>query len=127
IVADFVRRTNTSENAKDGAARVSDDKNSAAFFDGIVMVDDRRLLRRVTLSLCGRLPTQSETDAVQSQGLEAMPGLLDQIMKEDAFYDRLREAFNDIFLTVGYNDGAESALSYEHFENSRHWTQKYDL
>ena len=50
-----------------------------------------------------------------------------RLMKEDAFYDRLREGFNDIFLTVGFDGDAESALSYEHFSKTRHWTQKYDL
>ena len=48
IVADFVRRTSVSPNGKDGAEVVSDDKNPARFFDGIVMLDFRRLLRRVT-------------------------------------------------------------------------------
>jgi hypothetical protein len=49
-------------------------------------------------------------------------------MKEDAFYDRLREAFNDIFLTVGLDGAAETeVLSYEHFEKSRLWYQKFDL
>ena len=49
-------------------------------------------------------------------------------MKEDAFYDRLREGFNDIFLTLGIDGNAEATvLSYEHFEKSRLWTQKYDL
>jgi hypothetical protein len=79
------------------------------------MLDDRRLLRRATLSLAGRLPTQAELAAVAEKGRDAIPAILDGVMQEDAFYDRLREAFNDIFLTVGYIDGAESALSYEHF------------
>jgi hypothetical protein len=39
----------------------------------------------------------------------------------------LGEAFNDIFLTRGYDNGAESALSYEHFSTTRHWTQKFNL
>jgi len=125
IVAEFVRRANAPGSGTPESA-VADD-NGASFFDGIVMLDHRRLLRRATLSLAGRLPTAAEYDVIESQGLEGMPGLLDAVMKEDAFYDRLREGFNDIFLTVGYNDGAESALSYEHFSETRHWTQKYDL
>jgi hypothetical protein len=91
------------------------------------MLDDRRLLRRLTLQLAGRLPTAAEMEAITKEGLKAMPAVLDGIMLEDAFYDRLREGFNDIFLTVGYDDGAESALSYDHFEKTRHWTQKHDL
>ena len=49
-------------------------------------------------------------------------------MKEDAFYDRLREGFNDIFLTLGVDGNADqTVLSYEHFEKTRHWYQKHDL
>src|SRR5262245_4193398 len=92
------------------------------------MLDDRRLLRRVTLSLAGRLPTEAELAAVAKDGMKAMPALLDAIMKEEAFYDRLREGFNDIFLTLGVDGNADqTCLSYEHFEKTRHWYQKHDL
>lgn len=104
-----------------------EDKNAPPFFEGIAMLDDRQLLRRVTLSLAGRLPTDSEMAAVKKEGRKALPALLDAIMKEDAFYDRLREGFNDIFLTGGYDGGAETALSYDHFSNTRLWYQKHDL
>src|SRR5207249_428235 len=54
--------------------------------------------------------------------------LLDAILKEDAFFDRLREGFNDIFLVLGVDGNAEqTCLSYEHFEKTRFWYQKYDL
>ena len=91
------------------------------------MLDNRQLLRRVALSLAARLPTDAEMSAVQHDGLDALPPLLDEMMTEDAFYTRLREAFNDIFLTTGFGDNPEDALSYEYFEKSRGWTQKYDL
>lgn len=126
ILAEFVRRVNAKESAKSSIA-TEVDKNAPPFFGGIVMLDDRRLLRRVLLSLAGRLPTESELAAVAKDGLKAVPSIVDEAMKEDAFYDRLREAFNDIFLTVGYGDGAESALAYDHFSTTRHWYQKFDL
>ncbi|HEU0067906.1 MAG TPA: DUF1592 domain-containing protein, partial [Nitrospiraceae bacterium] len=103
-------------------------KDAPPFFDGIVMLDDRRLLRRVTLSLAGRLPTASEFAAIEKDGLQVLPSILDELMKEDAFYDRLREGFNDIFLTLGVDGNADqTCLSYEHFEKTRHWYQHYDL
>ena len=74
------------------------------------MLDDRRLLRRVTLSLAGRLPTDAELAAVARDGLKALPALLDAVMKEDAFYDRLREGFNDIFLTLGIDGNADQTV-----------------
>ena len=112
----------------DAPARLAtaEDKNAPPFFEGVAMLDEKRLLRRVTLQLCGRLPTDAELAAVGKPG--ALSSLLDAMMKEDAFYDRLREGFNDIFLTVGYDGNAEAtALSYEHFEKTRLWYQKYDL
>lgn len=98
------------------------------FFEGVEMLDDRRLLRRAVLSLAGRLPTEAEVAAVKDQGLDAMHSILDGVMQEEAFYERIREAFNDIFLTEGIDGNADSTvLSYEHFENSRLWYQKHDL
>jgi hypothetical protein len=107
---------------------IAEEKNAPPFFDGIVMLDDRKLLRRVTLSLAGRLPTEAEFAAVAKDGRKALPALLDAIMKEDAFYTRLREGFNDIFLTVGVDGNADqTVLSYDHFSKTRHWYQSFDL
>lgn len=123
ILEEFVRRLSAPTDAKPALA--SD--NAQPFFEGISMLDDRRLLRRATLSLAGRLPRPDEMAVIEKQGLPALDGLLDGVMKEDAFYERIAEAFNDIFLVRGYGDGAESALSYDHFSETRHWTQKHDL
>ncbi|MEA3212547.1 MAG: hypothetical protein QOE70_5604 [Chthoniobacter sp.] len=127
ILAEFVRRVDAPKDGKPGHEEEIVDRNPPSFFAGIVMLEDRRLLRRVTLSLAGRLPTAEELAVVEKQGLPALGPVLDGVMKEEAFYARLAEAFNDIFLVRGYGDGAESALSYEHFSTTRHWTEKYDL
>ncbi|MEO1991221.1 MAG: hypothetical protein ABGW78_04750, partial [Pirellulales bacterium] len=97
------------------------------YFDGVSMLTPRRLLRRVTLSLAGRLPTPEEDAAVGKQGMEALDTILDEVMQEDAFYKRLTEGFNDIFLTLGYDGVPERVLGYRNFGETRHWTQKYDL
>ena len=134
VLADFVTRLYGP--TPDAMVRaIAEDKNATPalslsngpFFDGVVMLDERRLLRRITLSLAGRLPTDAEMTAVNRDGLKAFPALLDAMMNEEAFYTRLREAFNDIFLTHGFGDNPEDALSYEYFEKSRGWTQRYDL
>ena len=123
VLADFVRRTNAPATPR----VVAEDKSAPPFFDGIVMLDGFRLLRRVTLSLAGRLPTADELSTIAKDGVKAMPALLDALMKEEAFYDRLREAFNDVFLTVGIDDNAETVLSYDHFEKTRLWYQHHDF
>lgn len=126
ILAEFVRRVNAPA-AGSPASITDDDKNAPPFFDGIVMLDDRRLLRRATLSLAGRLPNEGELAAIGREGLNALPPILDGVMKDDAFYERLREGFNDIFLTLGIEDPVANVLAYEHFEKTRLWNQKHDL
>ncbi len=119
ILERYVRRA--SGQPDDGPAIV--DYHAAPFFDGVEMMSPLRLLRRVTLSLVGRLPTNVERSATESSGLKAMDGILDAVMTEDAFYERLQEAFNDILLTRGYDGVGEGALSYEHFK-TRLWYQE---
>ncbi|MDA7881208.1 DUF1592 domain-containing protein [Akkermansiaceae bacterium] len=121
ILEDFVRRTNGEKSAPVALA------NAKPFFEGVRMIDDRRLLRRLTLQLGARLPEPKEFAAVQEHGLAAISLILDDLMKEEAFYDRLAEGFNDIFLTPGIDDVAENVLSYEHFNKTRHWYQKKDF
>jgi hypothetical protein len=126
ILAEFVRRIDAPPSSASRPA--IDDKDLPPFFDGVAMLDPQRLLRRATLSLAGRLPTAAERTAVAEKGLDALPALLDGLMKEDAFYDRLREGFNDIFLTLGIDGNPEATvLSYEHFTKTRLWAQNYDL
>lgn len=125
ILTEFVRKVDAPGPV---SPRVADEGHRRPFFEGVAMLDADRLLRRVTLSLAGRLPTASEEDAVNRQGLDGLPPILDALMEEDAFYERLREGFNDIFLTLGVTGNAEATvLSYEHFERTRLWTQKHDL
>lgn len=123
VLAEFVRLVNAPNPAALAKAASAAEKNAAPFFSGVAMLDDRKLLRRTTLQLAGRLPTDAEMSAVAKQGVKAMPPILDALLKEDAFYARLREAFNDIFLTVGLDDSAETVLSYDHFSTTRGWYQ----
>ena len=108
-------------------AQVLDTDDLKSFFDGVDMLSDQRLLRRVTLSLAARLPNASEQHVVDAQGLAAFESVLAALMKEDAFYERLQEGFNDIFLTLGYNGNGDDVLSYNHFQHTRHWYQKHNL
>lgn len=127
ILADFVRRLYAPADGWTAPPASATDAGSPPFFQGVAMLDDRRLFRRAALALGGRLATDAEIARLQSEGSKALPSLLDQLMKEEAFYARLREGFNDIFLTIGYDDVPENALSYDHFNRTRGWTEKYDL
>jgi hypothetical protein len=123
ILEKFVSRL---EGAPEGSGR-SAAPAPPPFFQGVRMASPERLLRRLTLSLAGRLPSEEERAAVEKGGAAAMEGLLDGILKEEAFFDRLKEGFNDIFLTLGYPGLADDALSYDHFEHTRHWYEKHDF
>jgi len=109
------------------ADEVAFDYDATPFFEGVTMMQPARLLRRVALSLCGRLPTSDEKAAVDVGGLAALDPILVRMLEEEGFYERLKEGFNDIFLTVGIEDNAETILSYDHFEHTRLWYQKHDL
>ena len=61
--------------------------------------DGASTLRRAALDLAGRLPTVAENDAVTKGGDVALDAALDVMMKEEAFYTRVREIFNDVLLT----------------------------
>ncbi len=126
VLERFVKRLNPPSKEPAPAEPKSDD-NAPPFFDGVAKISPQRLLRRVTLSLAGRLPTAEEQEAVKQEGSAAMDPILDRILQEDAFYFRLKEGFNDIFLTIGIEDNAETLLSYDHFEKTRLWYDKHDL
>lgn len=131
IIAEFVRRANDPHALSPATKPMIDlveDKNLPPFFADVTMLADRQLLRRATLSLAGRLPTEAELATVSKGGLQAVPGILDEVMQEEAFYDRIREGFNDIFLTLGVDGNPDqSVLSYDHFSTTRGWYQKHDL
>ncbi|MCA9650998.1 MAG: hypothetical protein KC501_13870 [Myxococcales bacterium] len=72
------------------------------FFDGVELLDEVATLRKASLALVGRMPTIEEEQAVRDGGFEALDGVLDQMMTQDAFYERLIEIYNDHFLTDRY-------------------------
>lgn len=108
-------------------ALTDDPDDLANFFNDVDMLSNQRLLRRLTLSLAARLPTEDEQRVIEADGPDGIHSVLAAVMSEDAFYQRLQEAFNDIFLTLGYNGNGEDILSYNHFQHTRHWYQKHSL
>ncbi len=124
-VSGVIRDANRSPEA--AVAEPQFDDELETFFDGVKMISDQRLLRRITLSLAARLPNDAEREAVRQMGLAAFDPLLATLMREDAFYERLLEGFNDIFLTLGFSGNGVDVLSYHHFEKSRLWYQSHSL
>ncbi len=122
ILKEFVRQVRRQRGIASLPSSGLTQVDTARFFASCLMLDDRKLLRRLTLSLAGRLPNEAEKNQLAKSGRDALGPILDQVMREDAFHERLQEAFNDILLTRGYDGVAEGALSYEHFK-TRLWYQ----
>lgn len=127
VLSDFVESLIRKPGTTPTSKNLTSEDDLSSFFDGVEMISDQRLLRRLTLSLAARLPTNAERQAIEAGGLKALQPILAEVLREDAFYERLLEGFNDIFLTLGYNGNGEEVLSYDHFQHTRLWYQKHNL
>lgn len=79
-------------------------------------------LRAASLQLVSRLPTAAEQALVATQSETGLRTVLDGMMTEPAFYNRLSEIFNDWLLTNRYlsTNGGEAAIQLmRRFPNSR--------
>ena len=91
--------------------------NDDDFYQDVMFLDNKQTMRKATLSLAGRTPTQAEIDNGD------LDSVLDQVMSEEAFYDRLTEHFNDLLLTDMYlqGDSAIDLLDEDMFPNARYY------
>lgn len=109
----FVEKLAAADNCT-GAASVAD-------FGDVTFLDPLETLRKASLQLVGRLPTPAEVQALLDQGDAGLEPLLDKMMTEDAFFDRVKEMYNDQFLTdryLGYNGYAVDILNDTQYPNS---------
>jgi hypothetical protein len=93
--------------------------NLSATFAGVQLLTPEETLRKASLSLVGRLPTADEETAVKNGGMRAIEPVLDKMMTEEAFYTRLKEIYNDVFLTDRYvnNEDAVQLLNDVEYYN----------
>lgn len=87
-------------------------------------------LRRATLTLAGRLPSEQEQSHVAQKGDTGLGNVLDEVMKEEAFYQRLMEIFNEQFLTDKYltrnlNEGGINLLDPDDYPNRKWYNDTY--
>ena len=104
----------------DDPVACEDQINVGNYFDGIEQLNEVETLRKTTLSLAGRLPSIEEVEQVRDFGIDSLDPVLDKILTEDAFYDRLTEIFNDTLLTDRYVNGNE-ALQQLAESSPRYW------
>jgi len=92
----------------DAPTECNDTAEGEDFFAGVELLDEVATLRKATLSLVGRLPTLDEEQTVRDEGFAGLDAVLDRVMEDGAFYDRLKEIYNDHFLTDRYYDGTNA-------------------
>jgi hypothetical protein len=71
-------------------------------FDGVELLTPAQTLRKASLHLAGRLPTDAELEMVQMGGEQGMEAMLDKLTREEGFYTRMEEVFNDVLLVEKY-------------------------
>ena len=76
---------------------------SETFFNGVELTGPQATLRKASLNLVGRVPTESEMETVEDSGLKGVGLVVDQLMTTDAFIRRVKELYADIFLQGRYD------------------------
>lgn len=74
-------------------------------FAGVNLLDNAGTYRKATLAIAGRLPTEDERLQVDGGDIDDLDAALDGLLEEEAFYVRLKEVYNDLFLTEKYING----------------------
>ncbi len=86
-----------------------------ASVDGVVMMTSAETARKAAIDLGGRLPTAEEEAQVSAEGEageQALDAFLDRLMTEETFYERLREIYNDLFLTDRFLSYGGAAIDF---------------
>ncbi len=95
------------------------------FFADVDMLDEVETLRKSTLLLAGRVPTADEVAKVEEGGMDALDEVMAAVMREDSFYDRVFDVYNDRFLTRRYHssnpDSAIDLLSRADYPRADTW------
>ncbi|MFO0658679.1 MAG: DUF1592 domain-containing protein [Polyangiaceae bacterium] len=121
---ELVSRLNAAEGCADHSATVPQD---------VVLEDYQHTLRRAAILLAGRMPSADEIKAIKDDKDEAgFEAALDSILKEQAFLDWVKLAYNDVLLTdeyLQYNGRALDTVNddlYPGIQPYRYNGDKYD-
>lgn len=79
-------------------------------------------LNKLTHSLAGRSPTTVEISAVQADGESAIESVVDDLLEEDAFYARLKEIYNDMFLMYARELAGNTGTRLDRMYDDSGWT-----
>lgn len=107
---------------RSGGEETCAEANDEDFYQDVLFLDNAQTMRKATLSLAGRVPTQAELDGGD------IDAVLESVMTEDAFYQRLTESYNDMLLTDMYLQGSAAVdlLDEDLFPNARYFEDIQD-
>ncbi|MGH1346743.1 MAG: hypothetical protein ACRBN8_34570 [Nannocystales bacterium] len=120
VILDFITHVDG-----DDCDDVDPPEPTGPFYEGVISTEPVPLLRKLTLALASRLPSEGELQLVQDEGLTGVDEVLETLVNEEAFYSRVKEAFGDVLLTENYSLSSEPeyVLAYDLFP-SRGWYQE---
>jgi len=92
--------------------------------DGIILMSSTETLRKASLELVSRLPTEEELALVNDNGESGLAQAVTGMLEEEAFLDRVAEIFNLYLLTDKYissnsSEGGIRLLNRDDFPNYR--------
>ena len=84
-------------------------------------------LRKASLELTGKLPTERQVQITAEHGQMGLEASLAEMMRDERFYDRTIELYNDHFLTDKYlgRENAIELLDEDVWPNLRWFERKY--
>lgn len=123
-LVELVKRFDVGDTCSDGPSPT---------LQSVHMLDAKQTFRKAALALGGRLPTEAEMTALAAQGDGGLDAALDALLKEDTFYVRLKEIYNDVLLTdqfLRYGGAALDFLRDEDYPGAKQFkdpnSPKYD-
>jgi len=94
---------------EEGPTICADDADVFEYFQGVELMGPEETLRRVTIALAGRLPSDLEKEMVDAAGDEAIEPIIRGIMENDAsFQARLIEIFDATLHTEKFIGGTNA-------------------
>lgn len=100
-----------------------DPPEASSFYDGLLYLDARQTLRKAVFLLAGRLPTADELGIAAQEGMPGVERVLDSVLDEPGFYERLKQMYNDVLLTDAFLTTGEGHLTVDlkRFPNARYY------
>lgn len=93
------------------------------FYSGLTLLDWQDTYRKAALSIAGRLPVEQELQVIRRDGQVGLELMLDRLMLEESFFDRIKEIYNDQLLTDQYRFDGTMLLQADKYPSAQYFEQ----